>query len=122
MFFTTNVNENDSYIHKLGKLVPVYVVIWLTTIEAFLRGFTDKPFQALGALLAIVVALALVYFIEIRTQQVTKKDQILVAFGSTVMYIGIALIHLYLTTDIQVDGLIAIVVLGWTSLTPYLVK
>lgn len=117
-----NINEDDDYIHRLGKLVPVYVIALVIASESFLRIFEDVLFQVLGSLIIILAVLGLVYYIEIKDQLISRQDQLIVTFISVMLYVGLFLFRLYIDPEAQVEALIGLVVILWTAITPQIVK
>lgn len=118
----TDINDSDDYVHRLGKLVPVYVVALIITSESFLRIFVDLIFQAAGSIIIVLAILGLFYYFEIKNQQITRRDQLYVTFGSIILYTGLFLLRLYIDVGVQTEALIGLVVVLWTALTPQIVK
>ncbi|MFW9856220.1 MAG: hypothetical protein ACFFFG_14305 [Candidatus Thorarchaeota archaeon] len=113
-----DLNKDDDYIHRLGKLVPVYVVAFVASIEGFLTVLTDVLFQIAGLGLVSLIAVAAVYIMEFRNQNLTIQNQKIVLVISTLIYLGLLWQKTLLPLDIQFNALVAIAIMGYTLLVP----
>ena len=132
-----NYDENDDYIHRLGKFVPVYVLGWIASVESILLNFTDV-LRLVGFLVVAAVAFILVYLNEFQAikrkpeEKITDKTQRIVLVVSTGLYLFTVMYRSLLFSMIvdllgqqmadQSNLLLALAVLGYTALIPYVVK
>lgn len=118
----TDINENDDYIHRLGKLVPIYIMPFITTSVAVFKIFTNPVIQAMAFLVLLIGSLILIYTVEFRNQKVTRIDQKLIVIISTILYIIIVGVNSFIElTDIgtQIYGIFILIVIFWTFVAPY---
>lgn len=114
------INTEDDYLHKLGKLVPIYVVVLTSSLDSLLGIFEDLVFKIFGIVLISSAALLLVYVIEIKQQKITNRAHLGMLFGSTLIYCFILFFRVYIEPDAQLSAAVAMVVIVWTFITPYL--
>ncbi|KKN86633.1 hypothetical protein LCGC14_0268100, partial [marine sediment metagenome] len=62
----TDINEYDDYVHRLGKLVPVYVIALIFAVEPLLYIFQGDETKVLVTLLLLVVVVVLIWNTEVR--------------------------------------------------------
>jgi hypothetical protein len=132
-----NYNENDDYIHRLGKFVPIYVLGWIASIESLLQNFTGIMLVIAFSIVA-GIAIVLVYVNEFRAimrdpkQKITDNTQRTILVVSTGLYLFSLLYRSILISVIvdflgqqmadQINLLFVIIVLGYTFIIPWLVK
>ena len=120
----TNINADDSYLHRLGKLTPIYIIALMTTVEGLLTPFAtlNVPFQVAAVVMVLIAAIVLFWHFEIRDQKVDLRPQLVVAFVTSMLYIILASIRIL---AISLGDLNYIVLLGvglWTFVTPMIIK
>ena len=118
----TDINENDDYIHRLVKIVPIYIMPFITTSVAVFKIFTNPVIQAMAFLVLLIGSLILIYTVEFRNQKVTRIDQKLIVIISTILYIIIVGVNSFIElTDIgtQIYGIFILIVIFWTFVAPY---
>lgn len=76
----------------------------------------------LVTLLLVVVVIILVWNTEIRYQQITRRDQAIAVFLSSVLYISVFLARLYVELGVELNAFIALVVILYTITVPQIVK
>lgn len=64
----TNIDADDSYLHRLGKLTPIYIIALMTTVEGLLTPFAtlNVPFQVAAVVMVLIAAIVLFWHFEIR--------------------------------------------------------
>ena len=121
-----NINQDDDFVHRLGKLVPVYILAWVTAVEGLLNSLTDDVFKITGLAIITLISFALLYLVEFKNQQVTNQTQQIVIVISTILFLFVLAIQTLFDFEsdvaVQVNVLIFMVVLGWSFLVPYIVK
>lgn len=120
----TNIDADDSYLHRLGKLTPIYIIALMTTVEGLLTPFAtlNVPFQVAAVVMVLIAAIVLFWHFEIRDQKVDLRPQLVVAFVTSMLYIILASIRIL---AISLGDLNYIVLLGvglWTFVTPMIIK
>ncbi len=119
-----NLNSDDKYLQRLGKLVPVYVLAIISIANPLLGGL--DPIFKLGALVLVwFLSFAGIYFFEVFKENVTNKGQIALAAASTILYLillTIGQIELDDRTALQLSALLTIVVGSWTIIVPEISK
>ncbi|MFW9887412.1 MAG: hypothetical protein ACFFER_04480 [Candidatus Thorarchaeota archaeon] len=120
----TNIDSDDSYLHRLGKLTPIYIIALMTTVEGLLTPFAtlNVPFQVTAVVMVLIAAIVLFWHFEIRDQKVDLRPQLVVAFVTSMLYIILSSIRIL---DISLGDLNYIVLLGvglWTFVTPMIIK
>lgn len=81
------INPGDDYIHRLGKLVPVYVLAMITAVQGFLAFFTDQTIQILVFASLILAAFLSILGFEFINQKNRRLDQIIILGISSILYI-----------------------------------
>ena len=120
----TNIDADDSYLHRLGKLTPIYIIALMTTVEGLLTPFAtlNVPFQVAAVVMVLIAAIVLFWHFEIRDQKVDLRPQLVIAFVTSMLYIILASIRIL---AISLGDLNYIVLLGvglWTFVTPMIIK
>jgi len=120
----TNIDENDTYLHRLGKLTPVYVIALITAMEGLLAPFAtlDIAFQVIAVVMVLIAAIVLFWYFEIRDQKVDFRPQLVIAFMTSMLYIILSSIRIL---NIDLGDLNYILMLGvglWTFVTPIIIK
>ncbi|MFX1262558.1 MAG: hypothetical protein ACFFAZ_10750 [Promethearchaeota archaeon] len=120
----TNIDADDTYLHRLGKLTPIYIIALMTTVEGLLTPFAtlNVPFQVTAVVMVLIAAIVLFWHFEIRDQKVDLRPQLVIAFVTSMLYIILSSIRIL---DISLGDLNYIVLLGvglWTFVTPMIVK
>lgn len=120
----TNIDADDSYLHRLGKLTPIYIIALMTTVEGMLTPFAtlNVPFQVTAVVMVLIAAIVLFWHFEIRDQKVDLRPQLVVAFVTSMLYITLSSIRIL---AISLGDLNYIVLLGvglWTFVTPMIIK
>jgi hypothetical protein len=120
----TNIDADDSYLHRLGKLTPIYIIALMTTVEGLLTPFAtlNVPFQVTAVVMVLIAAIVLFWHFEIRDQKVDLRPQLVVAFVTSMLYIILSCIRIL---DISLGDLNYLVLLGvglWTFVAPMIVR
>jgi hypothetical protein len=120
----TNIDADDSYLHRLGKLTPIYIIALMTTVEGLLTPFAtlNVPFQVTAVVMVLIAAIVLFWHFEIRDQKVDLRPQLAVAFVTSMLYITLSSVRIL---AINLGDLNYIVLLGvglWTFVTPMIIK
>ncbi|MHA2004789.1 MAG: hypothetical protein ACW960_11865 [Candidatus Thorarchaeota archaeon] len=120
----TNIDSEDSYLHRLGKLTPIYVIALMTTVEGMLTPFAtlNVAFQVTAVVMVLLAAIVLFWHFEIRDQKVDLRPQLVIAFVTSMLYITLSSIRIL---GIDLGDLNYIVLLGvglWTFVTPMIIK
>jgi hypothetical protein len=120
----TNINAEDSYIHRLGKLTPIYIIALMTTMEGLLAPFAtlDVTFQVVSVVMVLIAAIILFWHFEIREQKVTLRPQLVISFVTSMLYIILSSMRIL---DISLGDFDYLLLLGvglWTFVAPMIVK
>lgn len=120
----TNINAEDSYIHRLGKLTPIYIIALMTTMEGLLAPFAtlDVAFQVISVVMVLIAAIILFWHFEIREQKVTLRPQLVISFVTSMLYVILSSMRIL---DISLGDLDYLLLLGvglWTFVAPMIVK
>jgi hypothetical protein len=120
----TNIDAEDSYLHRLGKLTPIYIIALMTTVEGLLAPFAtlNIAFQVTSVVMVLIAAIVLFWHFEIRDQKVDLRPQLVIAFVTSMLYITLSSIRIL---GIDLGDLNYIVLLGvglWTFVTPMVIK
>jgi hypothetical protein len=120
----TNIDENDTYLHRLGKLTPIYIIALMTAMEGLMAPFAtlDVTFQVVGVVMVLIAAIVLFWHFEVRDQKVDLRPQLVIAFVTSMLYITLSSIRIL---SIDLGDLNYIVLLGvglWTFVTPMIIK
>jgi hypothetical protein len=120
----TNIDSDDSYLHRLGKLTPIYIIALMTTVEGLLTPFAtlNVPFQVTAVVMVLLAAIVLFWHFEIRDQKVDLRPQLVIAFVTSMLYISLSSIRIL---GVDLGDLNYIVLLGvglWTFVTPMIIK
>jgi hypothetical protein len=120
----TNINADDSYIHRLGKLTPIYIIALMTTMEGMLAPFAalDVAFQVTSVVMVLIAAIVLFWHFEIREQKVDLRPQIVIAFVTSMLYIILSSMRILAISLGDLDYLILLGVGLWTFVAPMIVK
>ncbi len=122
MVILGNLNIDDTYLQRLGKLVPVYVLAFVATVDPLLEGL-DELFKWIGVSGIWAISLILFYVFEVYREKVTNKAQLGLAFISTCFYLGLLTINQIELNDsisLQVNTVLLIFIMGWTFVVPEL--
>lgn len=120
----TNINAEDSYIHRLGKLTPIYIIALMTTMEGLLAPFAtlDVAFQVISVVMVLIAAIVLFWHFEIREQKVTLRPQLVISFVTSMLYVILSSMRIL---DISLGDFDYLLLLGvglWTFVAPMIVK
>ena len=118
----TDINVDDDYVHRLGKLVPVYVMPFITASVAVFKFFTDPTVETLAFLVLLIGSLILIYTVEFRNQKITRIDQKVIVIISTILYIIIVGVNSFIeltAIETQIYGIFILIVILWTFVVPY---
>lgn len=120
----TNINSDDSYIHRLGKLTPIYIIALMTTMEGLLAPFAalDVAFQVISVVMVLIVAIVLFWHFEIREQKVNLRPQLVIAFVTSMLYIILSSMRILNISLGDIDYLVILGVGLWTFIAPIIVK
>jgi len=120
----TNINAEDSYIHRLGKLTPIYIIALMTAMEGLLAPFAtlDVTFQIIGVVMVLIAAIVLFWHFEIREQKVDLRPQLVIAFVTSMLYIMLSSMRILAISLGDLNYLVLLGVGLWTFVAPMLVK
>jgi hypothetical protein len=120
----TNINSDDSYIHRLGKLTPIYIIALMTTMEGMLAPFAtlDVAFQVASVVMVLIAAIVLFWHFEIREQKVDLRPQLVIAFVTSMLYIILSSMRILTISLGDLDYLVLLGVGLWTFVAPMIIK
>jgi hypothetical protein len=118
----SDINKMDDYLHRLGKLVPPYIIALVVAIEPLLNIFTEIFLQVAVTILLILAALVLIYQVEIKNQELTRQDQVVAVAVSTVLYLVLFLVRAYVELGVELQAFSAFVVILYTIVVPQVIK
>lgn len=118
----TNINEYDDYLHRLGKLVPAYIIALVIAVEPLLSIFTEIFLQVAVTILLLLAAVVLIWQSEIRNQQITRQDQVVAVFVSTILYLLFFVTRFYVELGVELQAFTAFVVILYTIVVPQVVR
>ncbi len=120
----TNINAEDSYIHRLGKLTPIYIIALMTTMEGLLAPFAtlDVAFQVTSVVMVLIAAIVLFWHFEIREQKVNLRPQLVIAFVTSMLYIILSSMRILNISLGDLDYLVLLGVGLWTFVAPMIIK
>ncbi|MHA2141656.1 MAG: hypothetical protein ACXADC_07115 [Candidatus Thorarchaeota archaeon] len=120
----TNIDSDDSYLHRLGKLTPVYVIALMTAMEGLMAPFAtlDVAFQVAAVVMVLVAAIVLFWHFEIRDQKVDLRPQLVIAFVTSMLYISLSSIRILGIDFGNYNFLLFLGVGLWTFVTPMMIK
>ncbi len=118
----SDINPGDDYLHRLGKLVPIYVVALVVAVEPLLAIFTEVFLQFAVTILMLAGVIILVWQVEIRDQGIIRNDQLVAVFMSSILYIVLFLSRTYVELGVELQAFSALVVILYTIVVPQVVK
>ena len=120
----TNIDQDDTYLHRLGKLTPVYIFALMTAMEGLMAPLRalDVTFQVIGVVMVLFAAVVLFWHFEIRDQKVDLRPQLVIAFVTSMLYITLSSMRILAVDLGDLNYLIMLGVGLWTFVTPMIVK
>ncbi|MHA2021424.1 MAG: hypothetical protein ACW96N_06895 [Candidatus Thorarchaeota archaeon] len=120
----TNIDSDDSYLHRLGKLTPVYIIALMTAMEGLMAPFAilDVAFQVTAVVMVLVAAIVLFWHFEIRDQKVDLRPQLAIAFVTSMLYISLSSMRILGINLGDYNFLLFLGVGLWTFVTPLIIK
>lgn len=120
----TNIDKDDTYLHRLGKLTPVYIIALMTAMEGLMSPLQslDVILQTTGVAMVLITAIVLFWHFEIRDQKVNLRPQLVIAFLTSMLYISLSCLRI-LSIDLGDWNFIVMLGVGlWTFATPMIIK
>ncbi|MFW9845893.1 MAG: hypothetical protein ACFFD6_04045 [Candidatus Thorarchaeota archaeon] len=120
----TNIDQNDTYLHRLGKLTPVYVIALVTAMEGLMTPLRtlDVIIQAVGVAMVLITTIVLFWHFEIRDQKVDLRPQLVIAFITSILYVSLSSLRI-LSIDLGDWNFLVMLGVGlWTFATPMIIK